>query len=124
MAIDVLGAVIENVTGQSLPNAVADLVLRPLEMEDTGFAVVDPGRLVVHYADGKPEPRRMTDDDRVNFYDTPVAFSPVRLLEQKAFPSGGAGMAGTGCAARAVTSATRACHADRPAVSGTGCSGP
>jgi len=95
MAIDVLGAVIENVTGQSLPNAVADLVLRPLEMEDTGFAVVDPGRLVVHYADGKPEPRRMTDDDRVNFYDTPVAFSPVRLLEQKAFPSGGAGMAGT-----------------------------
>jgi len=95
MAIDVLGAVNENVTGQSLPNAVADLVLRPLEMEDTGFAVVDPGRLVVHYADGKPEPRRMTDDDRVNFYDTPVAFSPVRLLEQKAFPSGGAGMAGT-----------------------------
>ena len=31
----------------------------------------------------------------VNFFGKPVAFSPVRLLDPKAFPSGGAGMAGT-----------------------------
>jgi CubicO group peptidase (beta-lactamase class C family) len=37
----------------------------------------------------------MADDDRVNFFDRPVAFSPARLLDPKAFPSGGAGMAGT-----------------------------
>ena len=95
MAIDVLGAVVEKATLQPLPQAVAELVLNPLDMKDTGFAVVDTGRLVVHYADGKPEPRRMADDDHVNFFETPVAFSPVRLLDPKAFPSGGAGMAGT-----------------------------
>ena len=95
MAIDVLGAVIEKVTLRPLPQAVAELILNPLDMEDTGFAVADARRLVVHYADGKPEPRRMADDDRVNFFDKPVAFSPVRLLDPKAFPSGGAGMAGT-----------------------------
>ena len=95
MAIDVLGAVIEKATLQPLPQAVAELVLDPLDIKDTGFAVVDPRRLVVHYADGKPEPRRMTDDERVNFFDRPVAFSPVRLLDPRAFPSGGAGMAGT-----------------------------
>ncbi len=95
MAIDVLGSVIEKVTRQSLPDAVAELVLNPLDMKDTGFTVVDPRRLVVHYADAKPEPRRMADDDQVNFFGNPVAFSPVRLLESKAYPSGGAGMAGT-----------------------------
>jgi CubicO group peptidase (beta-lactamase class C family) len=95
MAIDVLGAVIEKATRQPLPQAVAELVLNPLNMRDTGFAVVDPRRLVVHYADGQPEPRRIADDDQLNFFGKPVAFSPVRLLEQRAFPSGGAGMAGT-----------------------------
>jgi CubicO group peptidase (beta-lactamase class C family) len=95
MALDVLGAVIAKATQQPLPRAVADLVLNPLHIKDTGFAIVDTRRLVVHYADGKPEPRRMTDDDHVNFFDKPVAFSPVRLLEARAFPSGGAGMAGT-----------------------------
>jgi CubicO group peptidase (beta-lactamase class C family) len=95
MAIDVLGAVIEKATRQPLPQAVADLVLNPLHMKDTGFAVVDTGRLVVHYADDQPEPRRMADDDHVNFFGRPVAFSPARLLDPTAFPSGGSGMAGT-----------------------------
>jgi len=95
MAIDVLGAVIEKATLQPLPQAVAELVLNPLELKDTGFAVADRRRLVAHYADAKPEPRRMADDDHVKFFNNPVAFSPVRLLDPKAFPSGGAGMAGT-----------------------------
>jgi CubicO group peptidase (beta-lactamase class C family) len=95
MAMDVLGAVIEKVARQPLPQAVADLVLKPLDMKDTGFAIVDTRRLVAHYADAKPEPRRMTDDDHVDFSGSPVAFAPGRLLDPKAFPSGGAGMAGT-----------------------------
>ena len=95
VAIDVLGAVIEKAALRPLPQAVAELVLNPLDMKDTGFAVVDTRRLVVHYADDKPEPRRMADDDHVTFFERPVAFSPVRLLDAKAFPSGGAGMAGT-----------------------------
>ena len=95
MAIDVLGAVIEKVTRRSLPHAVAELVLDPLDMKDTGFAIVDPQRLVAHYADDQPRPRRMADDDHVSFFGRPVEFSPVRLFDPKAFPSGGAGMAGT-----------------------------
>jgi CubicO group peptidase (beta-lactamase class C family) len=95
MAIDVLGAVIEKVTRRSLPHAVADLVLNPLDMKDTGFAIVDPRRLVAHYADDQPKPRRMADDDHVSFFGRPVEFSPARLFDPKAFPSGGAGMAGT-----------------------------
>jgi CubicO group peptidase (beta-lactamase class C family) len=94
-AIDVLGAVIEKASRQPLPQAVAELVLNPLAMTDTAFAVVDPRRLVAQYADGKPKPRRMADDDTANFFGRPVAFSLVRLLEQAAFPSGGSGMAGT-----------------------------
>jgi CubicO group peptidase (beta-lactamase class C family) len=94
-AIDVLGAVIEKVSRRRLPQAVADLVLDPLGMEDTAFAVVDTGRLVVQYADAQPAPRRMAGDDSVDFFGRPVDFSLVRLLEQTAFPSGGSGMAGT-----------------------------
>jgi CubicO group peptidase (beta-lactamase class C family) len=90
----VLGAVNEKVTRQPLPQAVAELVLNPLHLDDTGFAVVDTRRLVAQYADDKPQPRRMADDDHVNFFGRPVAFSPVRLLDPRAFPSGGAGMAG------------------------------
>src|SRR4030095_14245554 len=95
MAIDVLGAAIEKAAGRPLPQVVADLVLDGLGMTDTGFAILDPARLVAHYADGPPETRRMVDDDRVNFFGRPVAFCPVRLLDARAFPSGGAGMAGT-----------------------------
>ncbi len=94
-AIDVLGALIEKVTRRPLPQAVAELVLEPAGMKETAFAVVDPRRLVAHYADGQPEPRRMTGDDSVSFFGRPVAFSVGRLLEQTAFASGGAGMAGT-----------------------------
>ena len=93
MAIDVLGSVIEKATLQPLSQAVDELVLHPLEMRDTRFAIVDTRRLVVHYADAKPEPRRMADDDHVDFFGRPVAFSPARLLDQRAFPSGGAGSA-------------------------------
>jgi CubicO group peptidase (beta-lactamase class C family) len=94
-AIDVLGAVIEKASRQPLPQAVAELVLNPLDMKDTAFTVVDSRRLVAQYADGQPEPRRMAGDDSASFFGRPVAFSLVRLLEQTAFASGGSGMAGT-----------------------------
>jgi CubicO group peptidase (beta-lactamase class C family) len=95
MSMDVVGAVIEKVTHRPLPQAVAELVLNPLAIEDTAFAITDPRRLVAHYGDARPEPRRLADDDHVDLFGRPVAFSPVRLLDPKAFPSGGAGMAGT-----------------------------
>jgi CubicO group peptidase (beta-lactamase class C family) len=95
MAIDVLGAVIERVTSQPLPRAIANLVLNPLGLKDTAFAVVDTRRLVVHYGDARPAPRRLAEDDHVELFGKPVALSPARILDARAFPSGGAGMAGT-----------------------------
>ncbi|MBZ7925082.1 beta-lactamase family protein [Ensifer adhaerens] len=95
MGLDVLGAVIEQVTGSTLPEAVTALVTGPLAMIDTAYAVTDTGRLVTHYGDGSPQPRRLASDDAVPFFGNPVRFSPGRIFNPRAFPSSGAGMAGT-----------------------------
>lgn len=95
MGLDVLGAVIEHATGRTLSDAVATLVTRPLQMADTAFSVVDRNRLVTHYGDAALRPRRLADKDAVPFFGNPVRFSPVRIFDTRAFPSGGAGMAGT-----------------------------
>lgn len=98
MATDVLGAVIEKVSGQPLSDAVAALVTTPLAMRDTAFAVRDPKRLVAHYGDGepgKPAPIRMGESAIVPFFGVPVSFSPRRIFDARAYASGGAGMAGT-----------------------------
>ena len=63
----------------------------PLDMKDTGFAVVDTGRLVAHYADGTPEPRRMADDDQRGF-----PRKPRGLLPRSASGSEGVSIRGSG----------------------------
>ncbi|MGQ3070211.1 MAG: serine hydrolase domain-containing protein [Ferrovibrionaceae bacterium] len=95
LSIDVLGAVIEKVTGQTLAQAVAERVTAPLGLKDTGFAVTDPARLGAAYADGRPAPSRMTDNELVPFAGNAVRFAPGRALDPTAYPSGGAGMVGT-----------------------------
>lgn len=95
MATDVLGAVVGEVTGTALAQAVSDLVTEPLGMDDTAFAVRDAHRLVAHYGDGQPEPVRMSGTQIVPYYGSPVSFTPSRLFDPRAYPSGGAGMAGT-----------------------------
>lgn len=96
LAFDVLGAVIERVCDRPLEDAVRALVTEPLGLADTGFAVVDPARLVTPYADGNPRPRRMIDDDALPTFEglAPVAMSPARAHDKSAFASGGAGMLG------------------------------
>ena len=54
-------------------------------MRDTAFAVVNPRRLVAHYADAKPEPRRLSDDDHVDFLGNQVAFSPFGFWIRRRF---------------------------------------
>ncbi|WP_293679376.1 serine hydrolase, partial [uncultured Phenylobacterium sp.] len=54
VGIDVLGAAIEVATGKSLGQVVAERVTDKLGMADTGFAISDPARLAVAYADGAP----------------------------------------------------------------------
>lgn len=94
VAIDVLGAVLAQVHGSTLGDAVKTHITGPLGMEETGFFVADSSRLAKPYADGAP-PTPMADPQAVEGDNGPVRFSPSRIFSDKAFQSGGAGMAGT-----------------------------
>ena len=91
VATDVLGAVIEAITGESLANAIAAYVTDPLGMRDTGFTVREPERLATPYADGTPRAVRMTEPFPVR----DLTFSPARAFDETSFQSGGGGMVGT-----------------------------
>lgn len=97
LSIDVLGLLIERVTGGSLQHAVGTLVTTPLGMSDTAFFAADPERLCTAYVNGDPAPRRLRGGDIVAPFDgtAGIRFSPSRALDSDAFASGGAGMVGT-----------------------------
>ncbi|KHT27680.1 beta-lactamase [Pectobacterium carotovorum subsp. carotovorum] len=97
LATDVLGALIERIHGMSLDEAVRQLVTDPLGMHDTGFVVRDPSRLTTAYVNDTPQPHRLTEGETVSPFDGAIgiAYSPSRIFDPQAFPSGGAGMAGT-----------------------------
>lgn len=99
LATDVLGAVVEGVTGESLDRALRRLVLEPLGMADSGFAVADPARRVTHYADGPAGgagPIVMPARHPIVFEDGGTfEFAPGRIDAPAAYPSGGGGMAGS-----------------------------
>lgn len=92
---DLLGDILERVTGEPLPRLVARLVTQPLGMKDAGFGVNAPARLAVPYADAKPAPKRMSAVELVPQGASAIRFAPGRILDPMAFPSGGAGMAAT-----------------------------
>lgn len=95
IAIDVLGAVIERVTGSTLPEAVSRIVTGPLGMTSTSFAVPAGAVLATPYGDSTPEPVRMTDPFHLPFGPGEIVYSPARAFDPGAFPSGGVGMVGT-----------------------------
>ena len=97
LAIDVLGAVIEQVCGQSLDKAVQALVTGPLGMDDTAFIARDASRLAAAYVNDTPVPRRMRDLDVVSAFEGAVGirYAPARAFDAEAFPSAGAGMVGS-----------------------------
>lgn len=95
LAMDVMGAVLEQAAGKSLDDIVRERVTGPLGMVDTDFRVTDLARLVTPYASAEPEPSLIRDGDRVPLYDGFVRFAPSRILHPDSYPSGGAGMAGT-----------------------------
>ncbi|MEQ9885231.1 serine hydrolase domain-containing protein [Pectobacterium zantedeschiae] len=99
LATDVLGALIECIYGSSLDEAVRQLVTDPLGMHDTGFVVRDPLRLTTAYVNDTPEPHRLAEGEMVSPFEGAIgiAYSPARIFDAQAFPSGGAGMAGTAC---------------------------
>ncbi|MCU1790240.1 class A beta-lactamase-related serine hydrolase [Pectobacterium polaris] len=97
LATDVLGALIERIYGTSLNEAVRQLVTDPLGMHDTDFVVRDPSRLTTAYVNDTPRPHRLTEGETVSPFEGAIgiAYSPARIFDPQAFPSGGAGMAGT-----------------------------
>ncbi|WP_343715833.1 serine hydrolase domain-containing protein [Inquilinus sp.] len=97
VALDVLGAVLEQAAGEGLGEIVRRRVTEPLGLKDTGFAPPDRSRLAVAYADDTPEPVRMGET-----YTIPesrefagLSYAPGRIFDPASYPSGGAGMAGT-----------------------------
>ncbi|PSJ52717.1 serine hydrolase domain-containing protein [Pseudaminobacter soli (ex Li et al. 2025)] len=96
VATDVLGGVIEAVTGRPLPEAIANLVTCPLGLAASFQAV--PGELATPYYAGAMAPIRMAGITEVPlpaYLGSAVRFDPARIGRDSSFPSGGAGMAGT-----------------------------
>ncbi len=99
LSIDVIGAVLEAATGQTLDAIVRDQVTGPLGLVDTGFTVTDRARLATPYADGTDGPVRMDGTITVPLPpqagEGAIPFTPDRIFDPASFRSGGAGMAGT-----------------------------
>ncbi|MBU1375939.1 MAG: beta-lactamase family protein [Alphaproteobacteria bacterium] len=93
VGLDVLGAAVEEATGKTLGEVVAERVTRKLGLADTGFTVSDRARLAKAYADGPP-PKPMGATHTVPFAElSGIKFAPDRIFDPGSFPSGGAGMA-------------------------------
>ncbi|MFP9230813.1 serine hydrolase domain-containing protein [Pectobacterium cacticida] len=97
LATDVLGALIARAHGTPLDEAVRQLVTGPLGMVDTGFVARDPERVATAYVNDMPQPHRLAEGETVSAFEGTVGitYSPSRIFDPQAFPSGGAGMAGT-----------------------------
>ena len=97
LATDVLGALIERVQGEPLPAAVRRLVTARLGMVDTDFFTQDSERVATPYVNDKQRPHRLVESEVVPVLDGTVGieYSPRRIFDKQAFPSGGAGMVGT-----------------------------
>jgi CubicO group peptidase (beta-lactamase class C family) len=96
-ATDVLGALMEQAAGESLPAIIQRHVTAPLEMGDTAFHVVDRSRLAVPYADASPEPIRMPEVHFQPFMPdcAPIAMTLSRAFDAAGFHSAGSGMSGS-----------------------------
>lgn len=95
VALDVLGAVMQEAARSPLPQILRDEVTAPLGLQDTAFSVVDAARLATPYRDGAATPVRMEALAEVPYGEGRIRFSPDRVWDAQAFPSGGAGMVGT-----------------------------
>jgi CubicO group peptidase (beta-lactamase class C family) len=97
LATDVLGALIQRVQGAPLSDVVRQLVTGPLGMADTDFFARNPQRVATAYVNDMPRPHRLAEGETVSAFEGAIgiAYSPARIFDPEAFPSGGAGMAGT-----------------------------
>ncbi len=95
LATDVLGEILSKVENKPLPMVVDQQVVLPLHLKSTAF-YLKPSRLVaVPYANHDPKPIRIKNNQQVAFDQSYITFSPKRLFDKNAYPSGGAGMVAT-----------------------------
>lgn len=95
LATDVLGVVIERVTGLTLPAAIEHWVTGPLGMDSTGFRVNDPRTLACAYKDDIHQPKLIGNADALDLESGRAAVSANRNNESDSWPSAGAGMIGS-----------------------------
>ena len=97
LGIDVLGAVLEKATGKPLAQVVAEQVTLPLGMNHSGFVTAGLDNIAVAYANSEHGPVLIGENIDIPLpegFGGSVRFSPTRVTDSKAFPSGGAGMYG------------------------------
>jgi CubicO group peptidase (beta-lactamase class C family) len=95
IATDVLGAVLQKVTGESLPQLVRRLVTDRLRMDATTFHAAPADLLATPYAEHGDGIVRMTDPHILPFFGSEIRYSPSRALNPEAWRSAGTGMIGT-----------------------------
>jgi CubicO group peptidase (beta-lactamase class C family) len=106
VAMDVMGAVLEQVEGQDLEDVIEKTIRTPLGAPSLRFGLTGEQRaqLVTPYADGSAEPVRIPDDGmRVRFPDGYPVYAglaginlvPARVFDTSSFRSGGGGLSGT-----------------------------
>lgn len=97
LAMDVVGAIIEQVQQQPLPEAIRSLVTGPLGMKQTGFSLSADQAVATAYVSDTPRPHILSEGEVVAPFEGTVGipYSPARVYDPQAFPSGGAGMVGT-----------------------------
>ncbi|CAI1659030.1 MULTISPECIES: serine hydrolase domain-containing protein [Serratia] len=97
LAIDVLGAVLEQVAGKPLPQVFEHWVAQPLGLGNTGFYTSDADNLATAYHDTATRPEPLLDGMLLTLpeeFGFDIEMSPSRALDPSAFASGGAGMVG------------------------------
>lgn len=95
LATDVVGAILERASGQSLADCVARWVAGPLDMTLTGFPDGRHGApLSVAYKDGPYGPQALGAEDYLELDRGVARLSPARAFDAGQYASGGAGMLG------------------------------
>nr|WP_314418936.1 serine hydrolase domain-containing protein [uncultured Erwinia sp.] len=97
LATDVLGALVARIHGTTLNVAVRELITDPLAMHDTAFSSTEPKRMARPYVSDLPRPHLLQEGEIVPPFPglVGIPYSPARIFKAGAFPSAGAGMAGT-----------------------------
>ncbi|MBP1129639.1 CubicO group peptidase (beta-lactamase class C family) [Serratia sp. PL17] len=97
LSIDVLGAVLEQVAGEPLPQLFNAWVAQPLGLGNTGFHAAQADNLATAYQDTAARPEPIYDGMRLALpegFGFAIELSPSRGLDPQAYASGGAGMVG------------------------------